>query len=79
LGGRSKGNSATEPTDKRLMVLRPVSDPRVVTRDGEALFGIDANCHEPVSQGGFPLRAIWHNEDIPECGRALRKLESLTA
>jgi len=25
------------------MVLRPVSDPRVVTRDGAALFGIDAN------------------------------------
>jgi len=46
------------------MVLRPVSDLRVVTRDGAALFGIDANCHEPLWQGGLPLRAIWHNEDI---------------
>ena len=45
------------------MVLRPVSDPRVVSRDGAALLGIDANCHEPLSQGGLPLRAIWHNED----------------
>ena len=45
------------------MVLRPVSDPRVVTRDGAALFGIDANCHEPLSQGGLPLRAMWHNGD----------------
>src|SRR5271157_5579073 len=45
------------------MVLRPVSDPRVVSRDGAALFGIDANCHEPLSQGGLPIRAIWHTED----------------
>ena len=62
--GREKGNSATRPPDKRLMVLRPVSDPRVVTRDGAALFGIDANCHETLSQVGLPLRAIWHNGDI---------------
>ncbi len=44
------------------MVLRPVPDPRVVTCDGVALIGIDANCHGPLSQGGLPLRAIWHNE-----------------
>ena len=46
------------------MVLRPVPDPRVVTRDGVALFAIDANCHGPLSQGGLPLRAIWQNEDF---------------
>ena len=63
MGGRAKGNSATQPTDKRLMVLRRVSDPSVVTRGGAPLFGIDANCHEPLSQVGLPLRAIWHNED----------------
>jgi hypothetical protein len=51
------------------MVLRPVSDLRVVTRDGAALFGIDANCHEPLSQGGLPLRAIWHNGDITDVRR----------
>ena len=45
------------------MVLRRVSDPSVVTRGGAPLFGIDANCHEPLSQVGLPLRAIWHNED----------------
>jgi len=48
------------------MVLRPVPDPRVVTRDGVALLGIDAKCHGHLSQGGLPLRAIWHNEDIIE-------------
>jgi len=63
LGGRARGNSASQPTDKRLMVLRPVSDPRVATRGGAPLFGIDANCHETLSQVGLPLRAIWHNED----------------
>jgi len=37
LGG--KGNSATRPPDKRPMVLRPVSDPRVVgLRGGRAVF-----------------------------------------
>jgi hypothetical protein len=46
------------------MVLRPVPDPPIVTRDGVSLFGIDANCHGPLSQGGLPLHAIWHNEDI---------------
>ena len=59
------------------MVLRPVSDLRVVTRDGAALFGIDANCHEPLSQGGLPLRAIWHNEDITEAETGTQ-LESIT-
>ena len=59
-------NSATRPPDKCLMVLRPVSDPRVVTRDGAGLFGIDANCDEPLSQGGLPLRAIWHNGQAPK-------------
>ena len=28
------------------MVLRPVPDPRVVTCDGVALLGIDANCQD---------------------------------
>ena len=60
----AKGNSATRPPDKRPMVLRPVSAPRVLTREGAALFGIDANCHESLSQGGLPLRAIWHNGHI---------------
>ena len=55
------------------MVLRPVPDPRVVTRDGLALFGIDANCHGPLSQGGLPLRAIWHNEDITDTDREGRR------
>ena len=32
--GRENGNSATRPPDKCLMVLGPVFDPRVVTRDG---------------------------------------------
>jgi len=45
-------NGATRPPDRCLMVLRPIPDPRVVTRDGVALFGIDANCHGPLSQGG---------------------------
>ena len=65
MNGREKGNSATRPPDRCLMVLRPVPDPRVVTRDGVALFAIDANCHGPLSQGGLPLRAIWHNEKRP--------------
>ena len=49
-------NSAARPPDRCLMVLRPVPDPRVVTGDGVALLGIDANCHGPLSQGGLPLR-----------------------
>ena len=64
-------NSATRPPDRCLMVLRPVPNPRVVTGDGVALLGIDANCHGPLSQGGLPLRAIWHNEKChsrsPQC------------
>jgi hypothetical protein len=60
------------------MVLRPVPDPRVVTRDGVALFAIDANCHGPLSQGGLPLRAIWHNDDITgaETGTQLESMPS---
>jgi len=56
------------------MVLRPVPDPPVVTCDGAALFGIDANCHEPLSQGGLPLRAIWHNGDIAIRGGRLERV-----
>ena len=50
--------------NRYLMVLRPVPDPPVVTRDGVVLLGIDANCHGPLSQGGLPLHAIWHNEEL---------------
>jgi len=34
------------------------------TGNGVELLGIDANCHGPLSQGGFPFRAIWHNEKL---------------
>jgi len=73
----AKENSATRPPDKCLMMLRPVPEPPVVTRDGAALFGIDANCHEPLSQGGLPLGAIWHNGDIRLTRRRIGGLGSL--
>src|SRR5271166_2659153 len=68
LGLALGSNSATWPPDRCLMVLRPVPGPRVVTRDGVALLGIDANCHGSLWQGGLPLRAIWHFEDCPPLG-----------
>ena len=66
------GNSATRPPDKCRIWLRPARCSRIVTLDGAALFGIDANCHEPLSQGGLLLRAIWHNGDITDidCSKA---------
>ena len=73
----ARGNSATRPPDKCLMVLTLVSHPRVVTRDGVALFAIDANCHEPLSQRGLPLGAIWHNESIANCHGKLNDLGKL--
>ena len=54
-------------------MTRPSLRPRVVTCDGASLFGIDANSHEPVSQGGLPLRAIWHNRDITDIERLRRR------
>ena len=38
-------NSATRPPDKCLMVLMPVPDRPVVTRDGAALFTMSPSAH----------------------------------
>ncbi len=45
-------NSATRCPDRCLIVLRPVPDPRVVTRDGVALFTMSpsASPASPASQ-----------------------------
>jgi hypothetical protein len=61
-----KGNSATRPPDKCQTLLGLTGRRDAVTLDGAALFDIDANCHEPLSRGGLPLRAIWHNGDITD-------------
>ena len=43
--GGKKGIVPPGLPDRCLMVLRPIPDPCVVTRDEVALFAIDANCY----------------------------------
>ena len=66
--------SATWRPDRCLIVLRPVPDPRVVTRDGLRHYSaLMPTVTDLFRWGGLPLRAIWHNEDIIDTDREGRR------